>query len=140
VKSFPDDPVGSGIFGVGAVSSVEPTFREPWWVRDRDKHWPLYSEDWTKVIRGTGGPEGVARYHTSLTLADIERMEIGCVAGPNDRDRGQEIVAKRRSHLKLYWKHMGRVVGASNGEETEYIFVEYGPMTVSQLRAKGAEL
>lgn len=75
-------------------------------------------------------------------------MEIGCVAGPDERDRGQEIVAKSRPNLRVFWKHMGRIIGASDGEETEYIFVEYGvagnvhgrPITASQLRAKGVKL
>jgi hypothetical protein len=100
------------------------------------------------VLRKTGDPEEPARYHPNLSTADIERMEMDCVAGQKPEDRGQEIIKKRKPNKRVYWKHIGRVIGASKGEQTEYIFVEYGisgnvhgrPMTVRELRGKGAEL
>jgi hypothetical protein len=46
--------------------------------------------------------QGVAPYHPSPSLADIERMEIGRVAGPDERGRAQEIIAKSRPNLRVY--------------------------------------
>lgn len=130
------------------MSSGEPSFRPPWWARDYDKHHPLYAEERTGVVNGTGAEEGVARYHPDLSVAEIERIEMGVVAGPDEADRGEEIVGKRRPTKRIYWKKMRRIMGASQGKETQYIYVEYGnlgnvhgrPITPSELRAKGAKL
>jgi hypothetical protein len=74
-------------------------------------------------------------------------MEMDVVAGQHERDRGEEIIAKRTSKRKIYWKQMDHIVGASNGRETSYIYVEYGsmgnvhgrPITKEELRKKGAK-
>ena len=124
-----------------------PGFRPPSWARDYDKHHPLYSENWNDVVRGTAG-EGAARYHPSLTLAEIERMEIDVIAGANQQDQGQEIPDKCTLTKRVYWKCMNRIVGASRGKQTEYIFVEYAqsgdvhgrPIDEPQLKRKGAKL
>jgi hypothetical protein len=98
------------------------------------------------VVRATAGKEGVACYHSSLRLADIERMEIDTVT--EDLSLGREIESKRRSNRRVYWRHMNQIIGASRGQETEYIYVEYHstgavhgrPMTASELKSKGARL
>lgn len=129
------------------MSSAEPVFRPPLWAADYDKHHPDHSLEWKQVVQTTGGPDGVARYHSSLSIPQIETMEMETVS--DDLGLGTEIVAKRKHNRRVYWRHMGRIIGASNGKETEYIYVEYAqsgnvhgrPITKAELRKeKGVKL
>jgi hypothetical protein len=135
------------LFGAVAVSSVEPVFEAPSWARDYDKHHPDYTAKWEHVIRRTKGSGGVARYHPSLSLVEIEEMEMQTVN--RKLGLGTEIAAKRKLNKKVYWRRMDRVIGASNGKQTKYIYVEYGtqgnvhgrPITKTELQmVKGVKL
>jgi hypothetical protein len=126
------------------VSSADLGFRPPSWEADYDKHYPDYSVSWKQILRTTRGLEGVARYHPSLSLADIERTEIETVS----LGLGVEIVEKQQPHKRVFWRRMAATVGASNGRETDLIYVEYGrqgnvhgrPITEAELRRKGVKL
>ena len=75
-------------------------------------------------------------------------MEINLIIGADEHDRGEEIIAKRTSIKRQYWKHMDRIIGASSGQETSYVYVEYHmsghvhgrPITEGELRKKGVKL
>jgi hypothetical protein len=129
------------------VSPAESSFRQPWWASDYTKHHPPRpSESWDDVVRETGRHEGIARYHPDLSLVEIERMEIDTVT--EAMGLGHEIESKRKHNKRVYWRRMDRIIGASNGQETQYLYVEYGitgnvhgrPMTVEQLKSKGARV
>jgi DNA polymerase II small subunit/DNA polymerase delta subunit B len=97
------------------------------------------------VVRGTGGRKGVARYAPSLSLAQIEQMEMETVTV---QGLGNEILAGTKPHVREFWRDMGRTIGASNGRETEYIFVVYHlsgavhgyPITEEELRSIGVQV
>jgi hypothetical protein len=52
-----------------------------------------------------------------------------------------------RPHVRVYWRHVGEIIGASRGKPTEYVFVMYTrdgtvhryPIPAEELRLKGAE-
>lgn len=74
------------------------------------------------------------------------RIEMECVSG-----QGVRIDRDLKPHVRAFWQEfpdLGFAVGASIGQETSYIYVEYDcsgavhgrPMTVGELKIKGAEL
>lgn len=85
-------------------------------------------------------------YHPNMTRAMIERLEMDCVSG-----KGLEILPHPKPNVRMFWMDvlgLGFPVGASGGQETNLIYVEYNssgpvhgrPMTPEQLRFKGAAL
>lgn len=76
-------------------------------------------------------------YHPSVSEAEQETLEILCATAGT--------LIREHNGKQTYWMFVGRVVGAADGEETEYIFVErlmsgtvHGrPMTVRGIRSKG---
>ena len=79
-----------------------------------------------------------------MTGADVQRMETECVNG-----HGIRILPDLKPNVRMFWQDfpdLGFPVGASMGQETSYIYVEYNssgpvhgrPMTAAELRQKGA--
>lgn len=74
-------------------------------------------------------------------------MEIETVTASERLGGGTEIVARRRPHQRYYWRRMEGIIGASQGKETNLIYVEYGasgnvhgrPITEAELKRKGAK-
>jgi hypothetical protein len=75
----------------------------------------------------------------------IEQFEMEAVTG-----QGHEIFPRHKENVRMFWRefaNLGFAVGASEGEETRYIYVEYNssgpvhgrPMTLEGLRAKGVK-
>jgi hypothetical protein len=96
-------------------------------------------------VADTGTEHGTARCHPFFKPADIERLEMACVTGA-----GRELPVTKPK-VKSFWMEVGEnggVLGASDGEETPYLYAErtmsgdvHGrPMTARQLRARGADL
>lgn len=101
-----------------------------WASRDYGKHLPRYGEDWVKTKRTTIGPRGVARYHPSLTHADIERLEMSLVGGlPDGLAPGvravREIQPSPRRNERIFLARIDRIAGACQGEDTSLIYVIY---------------
>ena len=96
----------------------------------------------------TGDPEAPAYYHPSIRLQEQQQVEMECVLLDEFRfpvfGKFIRVVGVKCS----FWRDMGRVIGASAGEETNLIYVEWSksgfvhgrPITASQLRKKGAQI
>ena len=111
-----------------------------WDIHDR-KHRPPPGVDWRKLIRESGEPDGVSIYHPAVTVGMQEGMELRWVSGGGQFLR--ESAGKR-----TFWMDLGMMIGAADGEETTFIFVEWAmsgtvhgrPMSLEGLRKKGAGL
>jgi len=77
---------------------------------------PFYSRanEWQQIVRDTGGKRGVARYIHTLSPNAIQEIEAKCI------DDGTRI----HSRLEVYCLDVGYVVGASCGQETQWVRVE----------------
>jgi len=84
-------------------------------------------------------------YHPKMTRSMIEQVEMDCVSG-----NGHEILPHPKPNVRMFWMEVLNLsfpVGASDGQETNYIYVEYNssgpvhgrPMTLEQLKFKGAK-
>jgi hypothetical protein len=118
----------------------------PIWSDHGEKHFPDPNTPWRKIVVSTGGKRGVAKYHPNLTRTMIAEFEMEAIAG-----QGHEILPHPKPNVRMFWREftdLGFAVGASEGQETSYIYVEYNssgpvhgrPMTGRLLTAKGATL
>jgi hypothetical protein len=123
--------------------TVPPGFSPPAWLDATErKHIPNPNRGWEEVIDSTAGREGDAMYHPRIPLEEIEQIEMATV-----RDM-YEIESKRKPHQRVYSRHIGRVIGASKGNMTEYVYVFYNqqggvhglPITPDELRRKGVKI
>lgn len=111
----------------------------PQWVPYK-KHRPPPGVAWTTLVRDTGKPEGEAFYHPRVTVAEQEQMEMACIAPAR--------LFREIGHKRMYFSDMGHIIGASSGEQTQYLYVEHltngqvhgRPATADDLRRKGAVL
>ena len=100
--------------------AVPAGFRPPRWLQKNErKHIPEHNWTWAQVIELSEGKEGDAWYHPELSHDEIRQIEMGAL-----RD-DFEIRAKRKPHQRVYWRRYLRVIGASKGQETEYVYVFY---------------
>jgi hypothetical protein len=128
--------------------SVVPTLNS-WAGNDYPKHLPFYhmKDEWAKVVEETSGKKPgrrkvkpVARYIHTLTREQIRQMEFECIT----REHRQPI-SQAKPNVGAFWQKMLGVIGASLGQETEFIRVEVDkngvyhgrPVTVQQLRDEG---
>jgi hypothetical protein len=70
----------------------------------------------------TGRPREPAQYDPNLPTETIKKMEMECIRV--GKEGGGQLI-QDRCHKRTYWKEMGQVIGASAGEKTCFIFVEY---------------
>ena len=125
------------------VFAVPAGFRPPRWLGKGDRrHIPEPTWTLAKVRDLSEGKEGNAWYDPQLSIAEIERIEMDSVR------ETCEIEKKRKPHQRVYFRHLGRVIGVSKGKTTEYVYVFYNreggvhgfPITLQELRNKGAPL
>lgn len=116
------------------------SWAEPVWdSRSYRKHLKSTKKQWERSItraltKEKGEP---AQYDPNLTEDEVRTMEISCV-------KGEGTLVRDRPHKRSYYRHVGRRIGASSGEFTEYIYVEYHnsgsvhgyPITWSELVSK----
>jgi hypothetical protein len=96
-------------------------WQPPVWDRvSNQKHRKSKKKNWARSVTKawTGNPDETSQFDPNLTDDDIARMELECVEG-----QGQQL--QDRCHKRTYFRKMDRRIGASAGEFTEYIFVEY---------------
>ncbi len=108
------------------------------WV-DYTKHVPPPGEAWKKLVKDS--KHQVSYYHPDYSsAADRKILETQCLKNGTcfRNDQGGK---------RCYYLKMDQVVGASDGEETNYLYVEamnddfHGwPITPAQLRKKGAQV
>jgi hypothetical protein len=117
---------------------VEPTLAGCQSIEYR-KHLPFYNrDDWVAVVKETKGAKPIGRYRhlpgNSLSYDEIRGLELRCAL------QGQAIPDK----IGASWIKIEEVIGANDGIETEFIFVQlesngfyHGyPITREQLRKK----
>lgn len=83
---------------------------------------------------------GPAKYSQTITEPEQQQMELSCIA--------QESPFRGDNTVRRFWMDAGKMIGASNGEETRYIMVEWKnsgeihgrPISLSELRRKGASI
>jgi hypothetical protein len=100
------------------------------------KHLPLPNHPWQQQVAWTRGD--AARYSPDLPIP-IEQLEMDCVTF------GVELPPDVRPNVRRYYRDMGYVVGASEGELTTIVYAEWcstgevhgHPVTVRDLRKKG---
>jgi len=108
------------------------------WV-DYPKHVPPPRVPWTKLVEDSR--DQVSYYHRDFrTPAARRRLENKCIREGN-------CFRNEEGGKRCFYLISERVVGASAGEETSYLYVEvvndefHGwPITPNELRKKGAEL
>jgi hypothetical protein len=127
------------------VPDFEPPdgFRPPIWLgKGERRHIP--EPDWTleRIMENSKGREGDAWYHPQLPIVEIRQIEMGTL-----RDM-YEIEGKRKNHQRVYCRGLGREIGVSKGQLTEYVYVFYSqsggvhglPITLDELKRKGARI
>ena len=72
------------------------------------------ADSWPRIVQETGQRRGVARYIHTLNPVEIQQIEEECIRS------GHEIAPDRM----VFWREFDRVIGASSGEETEFVRVE----------------
>lgn len=107
------------------------------WV-DRLKHRPPPGVPWKRLIEES---KQNAYYHLDYSSPDARRgLETQCI---------REGICFRHDQdgKQCYYLKMDRIVGASKGEETEYVYAEISsgnfhgwPITAAELRRKGVQL
>ena len=114
------------------------------------KHLPRHGEDWAKTVRGTQGPGKPARYHPDLADAEIERLEMSAFTpaqiDSNDDLEIRELTPSPRRNERIFVVTAARVIGASQGRETNLVYVIYNqsgpvhgyPVLASELPKAGA--
>ena len=142
-------PCHAAAIGVDAVSTGGSEFRPPFWYDHGRKHHPVYEVDWRDVVRGMReGRKSPARYHPSMTTEVIRHLEMGMIETNEDGVTvgATEIEPRPNPNVRLFWREFNDTVGASNGEETRFVLVEYSqsgsvhgrPITWTELQRKGA--
>lgn len=94
---------------------------------------------------------GAAVFDPNLTLGQIEAMGMSCLQMVDGNIEAADGVVEFHGpvcHIRRFYRRFDFVVGACDGEQTNYLFVEYvnmgsvhgWPASVKCLRRKGANL
>jgi hypothetical protein len=88
-----------------------------WMGPDYDKHWPVYTAQWSDVLEST--KDGSRKYHPSLSRSDIQKLEMSY-------RKQQRKLRHPKENQVAHWivTYAGEVVGASNGKETNKVLVK----------------
>jgi hypothetical protein len=119
---------------------------EPAWDRlSNRKHRKSRRRDWERsmTVAWSKQPGETAQFDPNLSDQQIEQMEMECV-GRRDGTGRHGTLIREVCHKKTFYRNMGREIGASIGEKTAFIFVEYvnsgsvhgRPMTWEQIQEK----
>jgi len=96
-------------------------WQPPTWDRlSHRKHRKSNKKLWERSVTTaiTAEADETSQFDPNLTDDEIAAMELAAVQG-----RGTSI--QNRCHKRTYYLDTGRIVGASKGEQTRYLFVEY---------------
>jgi hypothetical protein len=104
---------------------------------ERIKHLPLVNHPWRQVVAWTKDREEPARYKPDLPMS-IQDIEMECVIHGTELPRGHPT-------RRMFYRQYGFIVGASNGEETQFVYAEWHqngavhgrPITLAELHMKG---
>lgn len=78
----------------------------------------------------------------------VEAMEIGAVSARDENGRSVNELQRPHDNVRVFWHDAGRIIGASNGTPTQYIYVIYCvngyvhgyPITPQELRKAGVNI
>jgi hypothetical protein len=76
----------------------------------------------------TGPPNGRAQFDPNLTDADLERLQLECVRSGMELAAANEqagLILFDRCHVRGFYRRFTNVIGASGGEFTYLMYVEY---------------
>lgn len=99
----------------------EQSWAEPVWdSRSYRKHLKANRRQWERsMTRAWTAEKGQpSQYDPNLSLDQVREMEIGCVTGHGT-------LIQDRSNKRTFYQDVGRNIGASAGQFTQYIFVEF---------------
>jgi hypothetical protein len=130
------------------VPPTDDEWANPRWEGGYTKHHPVQRVSWEQVVESTGLRGGrqkgkpVAKYgpHPSITVAFIEQIEMAAV-----RVAANELLPRVKPNVRAFWSQLEQSIGASDGEVTDYIYVEWHlngsvhgrPMTRQDLIRRG---
>lgn len=117
----------------------------PQWSDHGKKHFAAPGSSWDAVVKKTGEGKRIAKYHLRLSEQEIRTMELAIVNAEKNE------IPQSRPNVRAFWSKVKEdqvPIGASDGRETPYVYVEYvssgpvhgRPITESQLRQKGVTL
>jgi hypothetical protein len=134
----------------------EVSWNEPQWdrvaCRKHFKPSPSSKRNWTRsILTMYTSDGGAAVFDPNLTLSEIESMGMGCLQIVHGRVQPAAGVVEFHGpvcHIRRFYKEFESTVGACDGAQTRYLFVEYisagsvhgWPASVSCLRKKGANI
>jgi hypothetical protein len=92
------------------------------------------------MVADSGGRFGKAVYRPNISEADQREFEMDCVQ--------EGALFRTVKHKRMFYRNMDRIIGASRGEETTYVYAEHlssgevhgRPITRAELLQKGAVL
>ena len=98
---------------------------------------------WDRSILAAGTIRKASIYDPNLTERQIQQMEMDCLTRGIGTPIHTEIC-----HLRKFFRRMDEDIGASDGQKTPYILVQYNhtgdvhgyPISVEGLRRAGAEI
>lgn len=93
---------------------------EPYWDSVMyQKHMAMSKRDWERSIARTSTvePGSASQYDPNITSHELEGIEMSILQPGN--------LIRQSGHVRTYWRNMGRTIGASCGELTDYIFVRW---------------
>jgi len=120
-------------------------WRDPVWDKiSNRKHRRASRQQWQRsiTVAWTGQPDEASQFDPNLTDAEIETMQIESVNSDPEYVVGTPI--RSECHKRTFFRDMQRIIGASAGEKTQFIYVEYvnsgqvhgWPITEDQLKRK----
>ena len=112
--------------------------------RKHRRYGPRQRKLWDRslIVAQTAEKGEPSIYDPHLEEAEIRRMEMSCVEG-----EGVELPCAI-AHVRRFYRAFDRCIGASEGQRTNYIFVQWNsegsvhgyPVTKRYLKSKGAAL
>jgi hypothetical protein len=121
------------------VAGTGTPWATPRW-QQYEKHRPPNVIGWRELVAETGKPGGEAYYHGSVSRIEQQEMEMGCIEPAR--------LFRQLRNKRMYYADIGRRIGASDGENTNFLYVEWlisgevhgRPITVAELKRKGAAI
>lgn len=104
------------------------TWQDPQWDRvSNRKHRKSNKKNWERSITTalTGEKDETAQFDPNLTDEQLESMQLACVRTKDDEVEGRGTLIKDQCHKRTFFRIMGAIIGASSGEKTSILFVEY---------------
>jgi hypothetical protein len=119
------------------LTEAAPNWNLLRWNSYNRKHRASNAVTWEQIVAATGRKNYPSKYVQAMSDEWQEFLETECVTPEN-------LIAEEGS-IRSYFKKFNGVIGASNGTETQYVYVEHlnagdfhgYPISIDKLRARG---